>query len=121
MANLKLQFTKQPTSKFWINVSNTFFTLAREAQKKRLPFAAIYRCETGFSYYVSTKTKHRSRLDAEADMILRGYDIVSSMVEWLERWIVIDIVSIQNLLTPFCCALGKGTLRHFPLLGGLGK
>ena len=27
----------------------------------------------------------------------------------------------KNPLAPFCCVLGKDTLRHFPLLGGLDK
>ena len=27
----------------------------------------------------------------------------------------------SNPLAPFCCVLGKDTLRHFPLLGGLDK
>ena len=29
--------------------------------------------------------------------------------------------SVQNLLLPFCCILKKDTLRHIPVLGGLGK
>ena len=42
--------------------------------------------------------------------------------EWLEApGFRIDMVSLQNLLTPFGCVLGKDTLRHFPLLGSLGK
>ena len=32
-----------------------------------------------------------------------------------------NTVSVQNPLAPFCCVLGKNTLRHFSLLGGLGK
>ena len=55
--NLKLQFTNQPLSKFWINVQNAYTTLAREALKKLLAFATTYLCETGFSHYVLTKTK----------------------------------------------------------------
>ena len=35
--------------------------------------------------------------------------------------IVIETVSVQNLLAPFCCVLGKETLQHFPLLAGLNK
>ena len=35
--------------------------------------------------------------------------------------IIIDIILVQNLLTPFCCALKKDILHHFPLLGGFGK
>ena len=50
--NLKLQFTNQPPSKFWINVQNAYTTLAREALKKLLAFATTYLCETGFLHYV---------------------------------------------------------------------
>ena len=39
----------------------------------------------------------------------------------LSAGVAIDIVSIQNLLAPFFCVLGKDTLRYFPLLGGLGN
>ena len=35
--------------------------------------------------------------------------------------LIIDMVSVQNSLAPFCCVIGKETLRHFSLLGGLGK
>ena len=37
---------------------------------------------------------------------------ISSVVEWLEHC-VINTVSVQNLLAPFCCVLEKDTLRHF--------
>ena len=47
--NLKLHFTNQPLSKFWINVQNAYSTLAREALKKLMPFATA-----GFLQYVST-------------------------------------------------------------------
>ena len=30
--------------------------------------------------------------------------------------IVINMVSVQNLLAPFCCVLGEDTLRHFSCL-----
>ena len=35
--------------------------------------------------------------------------------------IVIDIVSVQSLLGPFCCVLGKDTLWHFLLIDGFSK
>ena len=60
--NLKLLFTNQLPSKFWINIHNAYPTLARKALKKLLAFATTYLCETGFSHSVSAKTKHRSRL-----------------------------------------------------------
>ena len=31
------------------------------------------------------------------------------------------MVLVQNILASFCCVLGKNTLRHFFLLGGLEK
>ena len=31
------------------------------------------------------------------------------------------ITKQKKTLAPFCCVLGKDTLRHFPLLGGLDK
>ena len=45
---------------------------------------------------------------------------VGSMVEWL-KVLMTNMVSVQNPLAPFCCVLGKDTLRHIPLLVGLGK
>ena len=41
---------------------------------------------------------------------------VGSVVEWLKRR-----PYDQTGLTPFCCILGKDTMRHFSELGGLGK
>ena len=69
--NLKLQFTSHLSSKFWLSVQKEYPTLARKALKKLLPFATTYLCETGFSRYVSTETKYRNRLDAEADMYIQ--------------------------------------------------
>ena len=69
--NLKLQFTSHILSKFWLSLQKEYPTLAREALKKLLPFATTHLCETGFSRYVSTKTKYRNRLDAEADMYIQ--------------------------------------------------
>ena len=42
------------------------------------------------------------------------------MIEWLEHRDY-DRHVVQNLLAPSCCVFEKDTLRHFPLLGGLGK
>ena len=46
--------------------------------------------------------------------------LVDSVVEWLKRHDC-DGHSFVSKLAPFFCVLGKNTLRHFPLLGGLGK
>ena len=45
----------------------------------------------------------------------QGCRVVKSTV------IVIDMVSVQNVLAPFCCTLGKDTLQRFSLLGDLSK
>ncbi|XP_025422772.1 zinc finger BED domain-containing protein 5-like [Sipha flava] len=45
--------------------------LSQKAVLALLPFATTYMCETGFSTYVSTKTKYRNRLDAEPNMLLK--------------------------------------------------
>ena len=46
---------------------------------------------------------------------------VGSVIEWLKRQNPDRHGSVQNLLAAFCCVLGKDTLRHCFLLGGLGK
>ena len=55
------------------------------------------------------------------ELLLFRDENISSVVEWWSIVIVISMVSVQNLLAPFCCVLGKETLWHFPLLGSLGK
>ena len=69
--NLQLQFASHLSCKFWLSVQKEYPTLASSALKKLLPFATTYLCEIGFSRYVSTKTKYRNRLDAEADMYIQ--------------------------------------------------
>ena len=47
--------------------------------------------------------------------------VVGIMVDELKHRSYDQQASVQNPLVPFCCVLGKDTLWHFPLLGGLGK
>ena len=59
-------------------------------------------------------------------VIIWGFQAIFLLNHWRPRMvknaaIVIDMVSIQNLLAPFCCVFEKNTLRHFLLLNGLGK
>ena len=42
------------------------------------------------------------------------------MIEWLERR-KRDRHELGSKPTPLCYVLGKDILRHFPLLGGVGK
>ena len=51
-------------------------------------------------------------------LVVSRFNLVSSVVEWFERR---DCDRHGLGLKPFCCVLGKDTLRHFPLLGALGK
>ena len=46
---------------------------------------------------------------------------LGNVVEWLERQDCDQHGFGKNLFAPFCCILGKDTLRHFHLLGGFGK
>ena len=56
------------------------------------------------------------------NLISRSYGHMSAV--WssgLSTGLVINMVWVHNPLAPFCCFLGKDTLRHFPLLGDLSK
>ena len=49
------------------------------------------------------------------------FRFVGSVVDWLEPVIVIDMVSVQHLLAPFCCVFENDTIRHFSYLMILGS
>ena len=55
--------TKRSLSEFWCQLKDEFKVLSDKAKITLLPFATIYLCESGFSAYVSTKTKYRSCLN----------------------------------------------------------
>ena len=47
---------------------------------------------------------------------------IYNLVEWLKRRVRDQqTLSVPNPLAPFCCVLGKDTLRHISLLDGPGK
>ena len=56
---------KKSLSEFWCQLNDEFKVLLDKAKIVLLPFATTYLCESEFSAYVSTKTKYRSRLNAE--------------------------------------------------------
>ncbi|GFV25613.1 zinc finger BED domain-containing protein 5 [Trichonephila clavipes] len=59
-----------PLNDFWCRIRDEYPMLGKMALNILLPFPTTYLCETGFSTYAATKTKHRNRLDAEPDMRL---------------------------------------------------
>ena len=63
--------TKKSLSEFWCQLKDEFKVLSDKAKIIPLPFATTYLCESGFSAYVSTKTKYRSRLSADPDIRMK--------------------------------------------------
>ncbi|XP_025424878.1 zinc finger BED domain-containing protein 5-like [Sipha flava] len=61
-------FKSKPISEFWAQLGKDHSILSSKAKLLLLPFGTTYLCETAFSRYTATKTKYRSRLDAENDM-----------------------------------------------------
>ena len=43
-------------------------TVSKFVKRKLIPFATTWLCETAFSGLCVSKTKHRNRLDVEADL-----------------------------------------------------
>lgn len=68
---LKTSFAEKTLPTFWCTLRGEYPELAQKAISVLLPFTTTYLCETGFSVYVSTKTKYRNRLNAEHDMRLQ--------------------------------------------------
>ena len=55
---------------FWASIYKTYPTVSRFVIKKLIPFATTWLCEAGFSAMCILKTKHRNRLEVEADLRL---------------------------------------------------
>ncbi|XP_026819637.1 zinc finger BED domain-containing protein 5-like [Rhopalosiphum maidis] len=70
-SSLQEKFKSMPLAEFWCSSKDEYPQLSQKAVLALLPFATTYMCETGFSTYVSTKTKYRNRLDAEPNMLLQ--------------------------------------------------
>jgi len=68
---LQEKFKSIPLVEFRCSSKYEYPQLSQKAELALLPFAITYTCETGFSTYVSTKTKYRNRLDAEPNMIIQ--------------------------------------------------
>ena len=68
-----------PLTEFWCSSKDEYPQLSQKAVLALLPFATTYMCETGFSTYVSTKTKYRNRLDAEPNITIQLSSIKSNI------------------------------------------
>ncbi|KAL4126395.1 hypothetical protein QTP88_010617 [Uroleucon formosanum] len=69
-------FKSKPISEFWAQLGKDHSILSSKAKLLLLPFGTTYLCETAFSRYTATKTKYRSRLDAEDDMRLQLTSVI---------------------------------------------
>lgn len=67
-STLRLRFTTQTLSEFWLGVEREHPLIGQKAVGILLPFATSYLCEIGFSAVASLKTKYRSRLNVEHEL-----------------------------------------------------
>ncbi|KAK0150739.1 Zinc finger BED domain-containing protein 5 [Merluccius polli] len=93
-STLRLSFTSQTLSAFWLSVERQYPLLGEKAISILLPFATSYLCEIGFSAVAALKTKYRSQLNIEQE--LREQDKVSE--EFLEYQLM-DIPMPQDPTT----------------------
>ena len=70
-ASLKEQYPKDSTNiPFWASMNPVYPTVSKFVIRKLILFATTWLCETAFSALCVLKTKHRNRLDVEADLRL---------------------------------------------------
>ena len=70
-ACLKEQYSRDSANiHFWASMNPVYQTVSKFVIKKLIPFATTWLCETAFSALCVLKTKHRNRLDVEADLRL---------------------------------------------------
>ena len=55
---------------FWASMQEVYPTVSKFVLQKLIPFATTWLCEAGFSAMSVLKTKHRNRLEVEADLRL---------------------------------------------------
>ena len=65
---LKMQFESKTLEEYWCCSMNIFPKLSEKALSTHIPFATTYLCESGFSTFLSIKTKSRNRLNAQAEL-----------------------------------------------------
>ncbi|KAL6476274.1 hypothetical protein MHYP_G00147730 [Metynnis hypsauchen] len=67
-STLRLRFTSQTLSEFWLSVEREYPLLGQKDMGILIPFATSYLCETGFSAVAALKTKYRSQLNIEQEL-----------------------------------------------------
>ena len=55
---------------FWAFMYKVYLTVSKVVIQKLIPFATTWLCDTGISAMCILKTKHRNRLEVEADLRL---------------------------------------------------
>jgi hypothetical protein len=78
---LKSHFSRLSLINFWVLCRPHYPELADIAIRHLVPFVTSYLCETSFSHYTATKSKMRSRLNAEPSLRLKLSDIQPDMTK----------------------------------------
>ena len=65
---LKMQSESKNLEQYWCCAMNMFPRLCEKGLSMLIPFATTYLCKSGFSTLLSTTTKSRNRVNAQADM-----------------------------------------------------
>ena len=60
---LKMQFESKTLEEYWCCSMNIFPKLSEKALSTHIPFATTYLCESGFSTFLSIKTKSKKPLE----------------------------------------------------------
>ncbi|KAM5251205.1 zinc finger BED domain-containing protein 5-like [Hipposideros larvatus] len=66
----RTDFSTMPVTKFWIKCLQSYPALSKTMLRLLLPFSTTYLCETGFSSLLVIKSKYRSRLVVEDDLVV---------------------------------------------------
>ena len=64
----KDDFEAMSLTDFWTKYVHIYKSVGSVALRTFLPFSSTYLCESGFSALVNIKTKHRNKLNCEADL-----------------------------------------------------
>ena len=72
---METNFKDSDLLKFWINLREEYPEITAQAMKVLMRFPTTYFCEKTFSLYAATKTRPRSKMNAESEMKLHVTEI----------------------------------------------